>query len=127
MEPQQTITSCYLFVLLSTQRFQQNAIRIFDCEVARQSSLSIYTSQGSHVVSSSTEQVHNCFISKTGSPDGESIALIILFVSVVEYVLDVASPLIIFIDGHFTSWEEHSIDFTQYSVELGSGVVVEQR
>jgi hypothetical protein len=112
---------------LSTERFQENAVGVFDNQRISKSLLSEDFSQNGHVVFAATEKVHHSFIPEAGRPDGEGVVLCVLLVGILEDVGDVGGPLVVAIDGHLSSREEDSIDFAEDVIELGVGVVIVER
>lgn len=66
-----------------------------------------------HVVCTSAEEVHDGLVAETSGPDGEGVSLIVLFVGMIDDILDVGGPLVVFVNGHLSSGEEDSIDFAE--------------
>lgn len=83
--------------------------------------------QNSHVVLPSTVKIQYSFLTETSGPNGERVAFVILFIGILENVVNVGGPLVVPIDGHLSTWEEDSVDLAQDIIKLGLRVMIVER
>lgn len=127
VEPKHSLAGCRRLVFGWAKSLEEDAVVGLDDQRIGQSSLADDLGKNSHVVLPATVKVQHGFLTETGGPNGERIALVVLLVGVLEDVIDVGRPLVIPVDGHLTSREEDSVDLAQDIVELGLRVMIVKR
>lgn len=127
VEPKHSITSRRILVFSWTESLQEDAVVGLDYQGVSQSLLTDDFSKNGHVILPSTVKIEHSLLAETSGPNGERIALIILFIGILEDVLNVGCPLIVPINRHLTSGEEDSVDLAQNIVELSLRVMIVKR
>lgn len=127
VEVEQSFIFGCLVQFLWSQHFEQLAVGVFDFKSTCGSILSEYLGKDSHVVLLSRVDVHDGFVAKASSPNGEWITKLVLLIGVFNNESSIGSPNIVNVDWHLSTWEEHPVELGEHVLELSAIVVIEQR